>query len=105
DRNVTGVQTCALPILAPIGRRIDESSPMVDARLPDGSRVNAVIPPISLNGTLVSIRKFRKDPFQMDDMLQFNTLNDKMAAFLQAVTKAKLNTLISGGTGSGKTTL
>ncbi|HLR07665.1 MAG TPA: CpaF family protein [Bacillota bacterium] len=92
-------------IVAPIGRRIDESSPMVDARLPDGSRVNAVIPPISLNGTLVSIRKFRKDPFQMDDMLQFNTLNDKMAAFLQAVTKAKLNTLISGGTGSGKTTL
>lgn len=92
-------------IVAPIGRRIDESSPMVDARLPDGSRVNAVIPPISLNGTLVSIRKFRKDPFQMDDMLQFNTLDDKMATFLQAVTKSKLNTLISGGTGSGKTTL
>ncbi|UOQ49724.1 CpaF family protein [Gracilibacillus caseinilyticus] len=92
-------------IVAPIGRRIDESSPMVDARLPDGSRVNAVIPPVSLNGTLVSIRKFRKDPFQMDDMLQFQTLDEKMATFLQAVTKSKLNTLISGGTGSGKTTL
>lgn len=92
-------------IVAPIGRRIDESSPMVDARLPDGSRVNAVIPPISLDGTLVSIRKFRKDPFQMDDMLQFNTLDDKMATFLKAVTKSKLNALISGGTGSGKTTL
>ncbi|UOQ83636.1 CpaF family protein [Gracilibacillus salinarum] len=92
-------------IVAPIGRRIDESSPMVDARLPDGSRVNAVIPPVSLNGTLVSIRKFRKEPFQMDDMLKFQTLDDKMATFLQAVTKSKLNTLISGGTGSGKTTL
>lgn len=92
-------------IVAPIGRRIDESSPMVDARLPDGSRVNAVIPPVSLDGTLVSIRKFRKDPFQIDDMLQFHTLDDKMATFLQAVTKSKLNTLISGGTGSGKTTL
>ncbi|WP_156289404.1 CpaF family protein [Oceanobacillus salinisoli] len=92
-------------IVAPIGRRIDESSPMVDARLPDGSRVNAVIPPVSLNGTLVSIRKFRKDPFQMDDMLQFNTLDERMALFVQAVTKSKLNTLISGGTGSGKTTL
>lgn len=92
-------------IVAPIGRRIDESSPMVDARLPDGSRVNAVIPPVSLNGTLVSIRKFRKDPFIMDDMLQFNTLDEKMAQFLEAVIKSKLNTLISGGTGSGKTTL
>ncbi|MFC4388018.1 CpaF family protein [Gracilibacillus marinus] len=92
-------------IVAPIGRRIDESSPMVDARLPDGSRVNAVIPPVSLNGTLVSIRKFRKEPFQIEDMLQFHTFDQQMATFLQAVTKSKLNTLISGGTGSGKTTL
>ncbi|WP_114353509.1 CpaF family protein [Saliterribacillus persicus] len=92
-------------IVAPIGRRIDESSPMVDARLPDGSRVNAVIPPVSLQGTLVSIRKFRKEPFKMEDMLSFETLNDNMALFLDAVIKSKLNTLISGGTGSGKTTL
>lgn len=92
-------------IVAPIGRRIDESSPMVDARLPDGSRVNAVIPPISLNGTLVSIRKFRKEPFKMQDLLNFNSLNRTMAKFLEAVVKAKMNTLISGGTGSGKTSL
>jgi pilus assembly protein CpaF len=92
-------------IVAPLGRRIDESSPMVDARLPDGSRVNAVISPISLNGTLVSIRKFRAEPFKMDDLLNFNTLNSNMSKFLDAVVKSKLNTLISGGTGSGKTTI
>jgi pilus assembly protein CpaF len=92
-------------IVAPIGRRIDESSPMVDARLPDGSRVNAVIPPISLNGTLVSIRKFRKEPFKMADLLNFHTLNSAMAEFLDGIVKAKMNTLISGGTGSGKTTI
>lgn len=92
-------------IVAPIGRRIDESSPMVDARLPDGSRVNAVIPPVSLNGTLVSIRKFRKDPFMMKDLLNFSTLNSAMAQFLEGIIKAKMNTLISGGTGSGKTTI
>jgi pilus assembly protein CpaF len=92
-------------IVAPIGRRIDESSPMVDARLPDGSRVNAVIPPISLNGTLVSIRKFRKEPFKMEDLLNFNALNSAMSQFLDGIVKAKMNTLISGGTGSGKTTI
>lgn len=92
-------------IVAPLGRRIDESSPMVDARLPDGSRVNAVIPPISLNGTLVSIRKFRADPFQIEDLLQFQSLNEEMAFFIDCVVKAKMNILISGGTGSGKTTL
>ena len=92
-------------IVAPLGRRIDESSPMVDARLPDGSRVNAVIPPISLNGTLVSIRKFREEPFQTDDLIQGNSLNEEMAYFIDCVVKAKLNMLISGGTGSGKTTL
>ena len=92
-------------IVAPIGRRIDESSPMVDARLPDGSRVNAVIAPVSLSGTLVSIRKFREEPFQMEDLLEFNSLNEVMARFLQGVVKGKMNTLISGGTGSGKTTL
>lgn len=92
-------------IVAPLGRRIDESSPMVDARLPDGSRVNAVIPPISLNGTLVSIRKFRAEPFQMEDLLEFNALDDNMAYFIDCVVKAKMNMLISGGTGSGKTTM
>jgi len=92
-------------IVAPIGRRIDESSPMVDARLPDGSRVNAVIPPISLNGTLLSIRKFRKDPFKMEDLIQFHSLSSAMGEFLDGIVKAKMNTLISGGTGSGKTTI
>lgn len=92
-------------IVAPLGRRIDESSPMVDARLADGSRVNAVIPPISLNGTLVSIRKFRAEPFQMDDLLEFHSLDETMAYFLDCVVKSKMNTLISGGTGSGKTTI
>jgi len=92
-------------IVAPIGRRIDESSPMVDARLPDGSRVNAVIPPISLNGTLLSIRKFRKDPFKMENLIQFDSLSSAMGEFLDGIVKAKMNTLISGGTGSGKTTI
>ncbi|EOP57932.1 hypothetical protein IIW_00085 [Bacillus cereus VD136] len=92
-------------VVAPLGRRIDESSPMVDARLPDGSRVNAVIPPVSLNGTLISIRKFRKDPFTMNDLLQFETLDANMATFLEAIVSAKSSILISGGTGSGKTTL
>ena len=92
-------------IVAPLGRRIDESSPMVDARLPDGSRVNAVISPISLSGTLVSIRKFRADPFKLEDLIEFNSLNTSMATFLDGIVRAKMNTLISGGTGSGKTTL
>lgn len=92
-------------VVAPLGRRIDESSPMVDARLPDGSRVNAVIPPISLAGTVMSIRKFRKNPFVMDDLLKYNTFTKEMSFFLQAIVKTKLNVLISGGTGSGKTTL
>ncbi|WP_309868012.1 CpaF family protein [Desmospora profundinema] len=92
-------------IVAPIGRRIDVSSPMVDARLPDGSRVNAVIPPISLKGSLVSIRKFRKDPISLDDLIGFGSLNRDMGQFLTSLVKAKLNIIISGGTGSGKTTL
>jgi pilus assembly protein CpaF len=91
-------------IVAPIGRRIDESSPMVDARLPDGSRVNAIIPPISLVGPSITIRKFSKDPFTIDDLLGFNTMSLEMAAFLEAAVKARLNIVVSGGTGSGKTT-
>jgi pilus assembly protein CpaF len=91
-------------IVAPLGRRIDESSPMVDARLPDGSRVNAIIPPLALNGPTITIRKFSKDPFQIEDLIQFGTLTKEMAAFLDACVKARLNIFISGGTGSGKTT-
>ncbi|WP_409273210.1 CpaF family protein [Neobacillus sp. SCS-31] len=92
-------------VVAPLGRRVDESSPMVDARLPDGSRVNAVIPPISLNGTLISIRKFRKTPFEMKDLMDFGSFTEEMSIFLQAIVEAKMSILISGGTGSGKTTL
>lgn len=91
-------------IVSPIGRRIDESSPMVDARLPDGSRVNAIIPPLALNGPTVTIRKFSKDPYTMEDLIQFGTVSREMAAFLEACVKAKLNIFVSGGTGSGKTT-
>ncbi|MEC2057635.1 CpaF family protein [Peribacillus psychrosaccharolyticus] len=92
-------------IIAPLGRRIDESSPMVDARLQDGSRVNAVIPPISIDGPSISIRKFRKDPYSLDDLINFESLSDEMASFLRMAVKAKTNILVSGGTGSGKTTL
>ncbi|MBM7572607.1 CpaF family protein [Aquibacillus albus] len=91
-------------IVAPIGRRIDESSPMVDARLPDGSRVNAIIPPLALNGPTITIRKFSKDPFQIEDLITFGTLTNEMAVFLDACVKARLNIFVSGGTGSGKTT-
>ena len=92
-------------VVAPLGRRIDESSPMVDARLPDGSRVNAVISPISLAGTVISIRKFRKNPFVMDDLEENQTFTGAMSLFMQSLVETKLNVLISGGTGSGKTTL
>ncbi|MFD0696826.1 CpaF family protein [Paenibacillus sp. GCM10027628] len=91
-------------IVAPIGRRIDESSPMVDARLPDGSRVNAIIPPLALNGPTITIRKFSKDPYKIDDLINFGTVSREMAIFLEACVKAKLNIFVSGGTGSGKTT-
>src|SRR5881296_422848 len=91
-------------IVSTIGRRIDESSPMVDARLPDGSRVNAIIPPLALNGPTLTIRKFSRDPYTMDDLISFGTLTPKAAQFLAACVKGKLNVLISGGTGTGKTT-
>jgi pilus assembly protein CpaF len=92
-------------VVAPLGRRIDESSPMVDARLPDGSRVNAVISPVSLGGTIISIRKFKKKPLEMMDLRNYGTFTKEMEQFLQALVKTKQNLLISGGTGSGKTTL
>jgi pilus assembly protein CpaF len=91
-------------IISRIGRRIDEASPMVDARLPDGSRVNAIIPPLAVSGPTLTIRKFRKDPFKMEDLLRFGSLTPKCAQFLEACVRGKLNVLISGGTGSGKTT-
>ncbi|MDK2824506.1 MAG: pilus assembly protein CpaF [Clostridia bacterium] len=91
-------------IVAPIGRRIDESMPMVDARLPDGSRVNAIIPPLSLKGPSITIRKFSKDPLKIHDLIRFGTLTPSIAKFLDACVKARLNVVISGGTGSGKTT-
>ncbi len=92
-------------ILLPLGKRVDERVPMVDARLPDGSRVNVVIPPISLNGPCVTIRKFARDPFTINDLVALGTLTPEAAQFLQAAVQAKLNILISGGTSSGKTTL
>lgn len=91
-------------IVTPIGRRVDEASPMVDARLPDGSRVNAIIPPLALNGPVLTIRKFSRDPFTIDDLISFGTLTPQMASFLKSCVKARLNVLVSGGTGSGKTT-
>jgi pilus assembly protein CpaF len=91
-------------IVSPLGRRIDESSPMVDARLPDGSRVNAIIPPLALNGPTITIRKFSKDPLTIENLINFGTVTREMATFLDACVKARLNIFISGGTGSGKTT-
>ena len=92
-------------IIAPIGRRIDESSPMVDARLADGSRVNAIIPPLSLVGPVITIRKFSATPFTVEDLVRFGTATPEMFEFLEACVKARLNIFVSGGTGSGKTTM
>jgi len=92
-------------IVAPLGRRIDESSPYVDARLPDGSRVNAIIPPVSLVGPVLTIRKFSKNPFTVDQLIQFGSLTTEALQFLDAAVKSRINIVISGGTGSGKTTL
>jgi len=92
-------------IVSRVGRRVDESSPMVDARLPDGSRVNAIIPPLAIDGPMMSIRRFAAIPYTMNDILGFKTLTPEMAEILQGLVKAKVNFLISGGTGGGKTTL
>ncbi len=91
-------------IVAPLGRRIDESSPMVDARLPNGSRVNAIIPPLALNGPTITIRKFSENPYTVADLIGFGTLSVQMAEFIKACIKGRLNIIVSGGTGSGKTT-
>src|SRR5207248_742473 len=91
-------------IVGQVGRRIDESTPMVDARLPDGSRVNAVIHPLAIGGPFLTIRKFSKDPYQIDDLIRFGTLNAHAARFMQACVVGRLNVIVSGGTGTGKTT-
>lgn len=92
-------------IVSSIGRRIDEASPMVDARLSDGSRVNAIIPPLALNGPTITIRKFSKNPYTVSDLIRFGSVSPKMMSFLEACVKGKMNIIVSGGTGSGKTTL
>lgn len=92
-------------ILSPLGRRVDESSPICDARLPDGSRVNVVVPPCALNGATITIRKFSKNKLTMDRIIEFKSISRGMAIFLQACVKGALNIVISGGTGSGKTTM
>lgn len=99
------VKTIIERIIAPIGRRIDESVPMVDARLPDGSRVNAIIPPLSLTGPTLTIRKFRKERYKIEELIQMNTLSEPMSAFIKACVLSRKNIIVSGGTGSGKTTI
>lgn len=92
-------------IVSAVGRRIDETCPMVDARLPDGSRVNAIIPPLAIDGASMSIRRFATDPLELEDLINFNTMTSEVGELIKAVVKARLNIIISGGTGSGKTTL
>jgi pilus assembly protein CpaF len=92
-------------IVSAVGRRIDESSPMVDARLLDGSRVNAIIPPLALDGPMLSIRRFSVDPLELEDLIEFKTLTPQIGELLKGIVKSRLNVLISGGTGSGKTTV
>jgi pilus assembly protein CpaF len=91
-------------IVAPLGRRVDESAPMVDARLPDGSRVNAIIPPLALDGPTVTIRKFAKIPLTVNDLIKYGTFDERFVMFMKAAIAGRLNIIISGGTGSGKTT-
>src|ERR1700746_2027758 len=92
-------------VVSALVRRIDESSPMVDARLPDGSRVNAIIPPLALDGPVLSIRRFAADPYRMNDLVEFGTVTPALAEILRAAVQARLNILVSGGTGAGKTAL
>jgi pilus assembly protein CpaF len=91
-------------IVGKVGRRVDESSPYVDARLPDGSRVNAVIPPLAIDGPCLTIRKFAADPYQADDLIEFGTMSSQTSQFLEACVRGRINVMVAGGTGSGKTT-
>src|SRR5262249_31312184 len=92
-------------IVSAVGRRVDESQPWVDARLPDGSRVNALLPPCAVDGPLLSIRKFSRTPFTMDRLVENGTITGQLAEVLEIIVKSRLNVLISGGTGTGKTTM
>jgi pilus assembly protein CpaF len=104
-RDATHIMRIVERIVAPIGRRVDESSPMVDARLPDGSRVNITIPPVSPRAPSITIRKFRSDRLKMEDLVKIGSMTEGLAYFLESCVKIKLNTLVSGGTGTGKTTI
>lgn len=104
-QNEEQVLRIAKKIVSPIGRRIDESSPMVDARLPDGSRVNIIVPPIALDGCSISIRKFREDKLDIIDLVRYESMTEEMALYLSVMVRSAANIIISGGTGSGKTTL
>ncbi len=104
-RDVDHIRRIADRIVAPLGRRLDETAPMVDARLPNGSRVNIVVPPIAVHSPMITIRKFRTDRFDVDDLIRIGTLSTQVAGFLRAAVVSKVNVVISGGTGSGKTTL
>lgn len=104
-QNEEQVLRIAKKIVAPIGRRIDESSPMVDARLPDGSRVNIIVPPVALDGCSISIRKFREDKLDIIDLVRYESMTEEMALYLSVMVRSAVNIIISGGTGSGKTTL
>lgn len=97
------LETVIQRILSPLGRRLDESMPMVDARLPDGSRVNAIIPPVALNGCVLTIRKFSKNLLKVSDLIRFNSMTSNMARFLEACVRGRMSMLVSGGTGAGKT--
>src|SRR6266446_8215370 len=106
DDRVTEIMVNVIQfIVRTVGRRIDERQPLCDARLADGSRVNAVIRPLALNGPLLTVRKFSRDPFQVDDLIRFGTCNEAGFGFMKAAVLAKANIIISGGTGTGKTTL
>ncbi|HZY08692.1 MAG TPA: ATPase, T2SS/T4P/T4SS family, partial [Ilumatobacteraceae bacterium] len=104
-RDNAHLQQIIVRIVSRVGRRIDESSPMADARLPDGARVNAIIPPLAIDGPVLSIRRFGGSPLRVKDMVAINSATPEMLAFLAACVKAKLNCLVSGGTGTGKTTM
>jgi pilus assembly protein CpaF len=104
-RDNAHLQQIIVRIVSRVGRRIDESSPMADARLPDGARVNAIIPPLAIDGPVLSIRRFGGSPLRVKDMIAINSATPEMLAFLAACVKAKLNCLVSGGTGTGKTTM